>query len=90
MEQTLAFCQVVLRQDLVDKVRKIGETGVNTIELRPELVTKIKKHITETPKDPLPFPSFDPDPQVSSSYFWFGISCENNSNTVHTGMVSRA
>ena len=53
----MCFCQVVLKRSLVDSVVKdpyhLGWTE------------KVEKHKQRFPKDPLPFPFNDPDPQVS-------------------------
>jgi hypothetical protein len=58
-EQTMTFCQVVLRTDLIETVKDdpfhLGWTPI------------VKKHHDDYPLDPLPFPFNDPDPQVS---FW--------------------
>lgn len=55
-EQTMAFCQIVLKESLVNNVINdpygLGWTPI------------VKKHQEDFPKDPLPFPFNDPDPQV--------------------------
>lgn len=52
----MAFCQIVLKQSLVDSVEKdpyhLGWTE------------KVEEHKKKHPNDPLPFPFDDPDPQV--------------------------
>jgi len=53
----MAFCQVVLNRELIDDV----ETDAFHI---PGWKEKVKKHHEDHPKDPLPFPFDDPDPQV--------------------------
>ena len=57
-EQTMAFCQIVLKRSLVENVINdpydLGWTE------------KVKEHKKRFPKDPLPFPFNDPDPQVCS------------------------
>lgn len=55
-EQTMAFCQVMLKRSLVNNVINdpyhLGWTAI------------VEKHMKDNPKDPLPFPFSDPDPQV--------------------------
>lgn len=55
-EQTMAFCQVLLKRTLVDNVKN------DPFNLGWKEV--VEKHHEEYPKDPLPFPFEDPDPQV--------------------------
>ena len=65
-EQTMAFCQVLLKRSIVDSVFKdpyhLGWTAL------------VKKHQQDHPNDPLPFPFNDPDPQIytplSESHPW--------------------
>jgi pyranose oxidase len=65
-EQTMAFCQVLLKRTLVDNVINdpyhLGWTKI------------VKDHEYKFPLDPLPFPFDDPDPQVytplSKEYPW--------------------
>ena len=65
-EQTMAFCQVLLKRSIVDSVVKdpyhLGWTAL------------VKKHQQDHPNDPLPFPFNDPDPQIytplSESHPW--------------------
>ena len=52
-EQPLAFCQVVLLQSIVDSIEKNPDWKKIVDAFR-------KKH----PKDPIPIPYLDPDPQV--------------------------
>jgi len=59
-EQTMAFCQVVLKRSLVNVVEN------NSYKLG--WGDKVKKHHEKHPNDPLPFPFNDPDPQC---YFPF-------------------
>jgi len=65
-EQTMAFCQVVLRRSLVDNVKN------DPYNLGWK--KKVEEHKKKAPKDPLPFPFNDPDPQCyfpfSESYPW--------------------
>jgi pyranose oxidase len=57
-EQPLAFCQVVLNQDIVDGIAH-----------DPRFIEKVKKHQEANPKDPVPIPMNDPEPQV-----WIPVS----------------
>ncbi|KAH7098727.1 putative pyranose oxidase [Auriculariales sp. MPI-PUGE-AT-0066] len=56
-EQALAFCQIVLRQDLVDQVCDSGH---------PQWWTdRVAAHKAQFPNDPIPIPVQDPEPQVN-------------------------
>ena len=52
-EQPIAFCQIVLKQEIVD-----------SIESRPEWKEKVHQHKAKNPEDPIPIPLEDPTPQV--------------------------
>ncbi|KAK7398015.1 hypothetical protein QQX98_012623 [Neonectria punicea] len=54
-EQAMAFCQVILKTSLVDSV-KDDPYGLGW-------KAKVDAHKAKAPKDPLPFPFEDPDPQ---------------------------
>lgn len=54
-EQTMTFCQVILKQEFVEEVANSD---------RPEWKKKVDAHKMKHPEDPLPFPYNDPDPQV--------------------------
>ncbi|KAK7055210.1 hypothetical protein R3P38DRAFT_2681576 [Favolaschia claudopus] len=57
-EQPMAFCQIVLRQDLVD--------DAGNVEGKPEWWKKaVVEHRSKNPDDPLPFPFRDGEPQVT-------------------------
>ncbi|KIJ62441.1 GMC oxidoreductase [Hydnomerulius pinastri MD-312] len=56
-EQSLAFCQIVLKQELVDG-----------IETNPDFAAKVKAHRDRYPYDPLPIPFHDPEPQIMIPY----------------------
>lgn len=60
-EQSIAFCQVVLKRELIDKIEE-------TLANRPDLLEKIRKHREQFPNDPLPIPFTDPEPQVTMPY----------------------
>lgn len=64
-EQIMAFCQIVLSRKLVDRVSEHPD---------PSWEQRIKEHKERHPRDPLPFPFADPDPQVytpvSDAYPW--------------------
>jgi pyranose oxidase len=59
-EQPVAFCQIVLRQDLVDA---IGDD--------PRFADRVQTHAAQKPTDPVPIPGDDPEPQV-----WIPVSDE--------------
>ncbi|KAI9737862.1 MAG: hypothetical protein M1834_009232 [Cirrosporium novae-zelandiae] len=65
-EQTMAFCQVVLKRSLVDNIKN-DPYNLGWIK-------KVKEHKEKAPNDPLPFPFNDPDPQcyfpLSESHPW--------------------
>ena len=52
-EQPLAFCQVVLLQELIDSIPK-----------DPRWKDIVAKYQKDNPKDPIPIPYSDPQPQV--------------------------
>ena len=51
-EQPLAFCQIVLKQDIVD-------------DLCSTWKAKVDAYCNENPDDPIPIPMDDPTPQVA-------------------------
>lgn len=56
-EQPLAFCQIILNQDIVEDIGKLED--------KPTWWRKeVTNHRTKHPKDPLPIPFQDPEPQV--------------------------
>ncbi|RGP59363.1 pyranose 2-oxidase [Fusarium longipes] len=70
-EHPMAFCQVVLNNNLVDKVRNAKpEDG----SYGREWSDKVAQHGHKNPEDPVPFPYNDPDPQcyfpLSEKYPW--------------------
>ncbi|KAG8985905.1 Pyranose 2-oxidase [Tulasnella sp. JGI-2019a] len=56
-EQTIAFCQIVLKRQIVDDIRK-----------DPDFAEKVKAHRRSYPRDPLPIPFQDAEPQVMIPY----------------------
>ncbi|KAF8593009.1 pyranose 2-oxidase [Ceratobasidium sp. AG-I] len=54
-EQSIAFCQVVLKKELIDSIEK-------------RFPEQFKKHKDKNPNDPLPIPFNDPEPQVTMRY----------------------
>jgi len=52
-EQPMAFCQIVLKQELVDSIKP-----------RPEWKEKVDEYRDKNPEDPIPIPLDDPTPQV--------------------------
>jgi hypothetical protein len=60
-EQTMAFCQVILHENLVAPLKDPANYPPwVTPELRQKLIDHREKH----PEDPVPFPLNDPEPQV--------------------------
>jgi pyranose oxidase len=57
-EQPMSFCQIVLKQDLVDAIA--GD---------PRFTAKVQAHYKESPHDPVPMPPDEPEPQV-----WIPVS----------------
>jgi len=56
-EQSIAFCQIVLKRDIVE--------GIAT---NPDFAAKVAAHQKKHPKDPLPIPFDEPEPQVMIPY----------------------
>ncbi|KAG5636488.1 hypothetical protein H0H81_007854 [Sphagnurus paluster] len=56
-EQSIAFCQIVLKREIIDGIRN-----------NPEFVEKVRAHHERYPTDPLPIPFSDPEPQVMIPY----------------------
>ncbi|KAG5651605.1 hypothetical protein H0H81_008097, partial [Sphagnurus paluster] len=56
-EQSLAFCQIVLKREIVD-----------SIPLNPKFAERVAEHKKNHPKDPLPIPFPDPEPQIMIPY----------------------
>ena len=52
-EQPMAFCQIVLKQEIVDSIKS-----------HPEWKEKVDQHKAKNPEDPIPIPLEDPTPQV--------------------------
>lgn len=52
-EQPLSFCQIVLKQEIVNK-----------IEHDPRWKQRVEEHKRKNPSDPIPIPMDDPTPQV--------------------------
>ncbi|MPZ22494.1 MAG: pyranose oxidase [Dehalococcoidia bacterium] len=77
-EQPMSFCQIVLRQDLVDAV--VDD---------PRFRDRIAEFNKERPEDPIPLPTEDPEPQV-----WIPVSenrpwhCQIHRDAFHYGEVA--
>ena len=77
-EQPVAFCQIVLHQDLVD-----------AIAADERFADRIRQHAESRPHDPVPIPGDDPEPQV-----WIPVSddrpwhCQIHRDAFHYGDVS--
>ncbi|VDC06898.1 unnamed protein product [Peniophora sp. CBMAI 1063] len=56
-EQTMAFCQVVLKRSIIDDIEK-----------DPKFKNAVSKHHGRHPEDPLPIPFNDPEPQIYLKY----------------------
>lgn len=56
-EQSLAFCQIVLKKEIVDNIEK-----------DPRFEEAVKEHQEKYPDDPLPIPFSDPEPQIMLPY----------------------
>ncbi|KZS88318.1 pyranose oxidase [Sistotremastrum niveocremeum HHB9708] len=56
-EQMMAFCQIMLYRELINKVRDKPE---------PEWKARVEEHIKEYPLDPIAMPFDEPEPQVTS------------------------
>ncbi|KDQ21663.1 hypothetical protein BOTBODRAFT_182939 [Botryobasidium botryosum FD-172 SS1] len=56
-ERPVAFCQVVLGRNIIDKVEK-----------DPKYADRVKRHRQAAPGDSIPIPSDDPEPQVMQPY----------------------
>ncbi|KAF0323662.1 hypothetical protein GQ607_009108 [Colletotrichum asianum] len=67
-EQPMSFCQIVLDRKYIDAIKD------NTYKLDAEEKKAIQAHEKKFPKDPLPFPYNDPDPQcyfpLTKDYPW--------------------
>ncbi|KAK7705818.1 hypothetical protein SLS64_007766 [Diaporthe eres] len=70
-EQTMTFCQVVLKKKHVEMVEKTPWEIANGNQ---KIIDAVKKHLKNHPDDPLPFPFDDLDPNVytpfSEKYPW--------------------
>lgn len=77
-EQPVAFCQIVLNQDLVD-----------AIESDARFVDAVRAHAERSPTDPVPIPADDPEPNV-----WIPLSedrpwhCQIHRDAFHYGDVA--
>jgi pyranose oxidase len=76
-EQPMSFCQIVLKQSIVDAIPD-----------DPRFADKSKKHRKESPLDPVPFAAKEPEPQV-----WIPVSddrpwhCQIHRDAFHYGDV---
>jgi len=57
-EQPMAFCQIVLNQDIVDRMLD-----------NPRFAERMKAHLEQNPQDPVPIPEEEPEPQA-----WIPVS----------------
>ncbi|MBA3610870.1 MAG: pyranose oxidase [Rubrobacter sp.] len=57
-EQPMSFCQIVLRQDLVDRILE-----------NPRFAERVKAYREQNPLDPVPIPEGEPEPQA-----WIPVS----------------
>jgi hypothetical protein len=54
-EQPMSFCQIVLKQDIVDAIASDSRFS-----------DKVKAHAKQSPHDPVPIPEEEPEPQAVS------------------------
>jgi pyranose oxidase len=91
-EQTLSFCQIVFRRDIIDSLDPRinnkdwhlptgwGQPG----DTWPEWIQdKITTYVTDNPDDPLPIPLNDKEPQVTTPFF-LDTQTSSNSRPWHT------
>lgn len=77
-EQPVAFCQIVLNQEIVD-----------SIATDPRFTDVVQAHAQTSPTDPVPIPSGDPEPNV-----WIPLSedrpwhCQIHRDAFHYGEVA--
>ena len=77
-EQPMAFCQIVLNQDLVER-----------IPADPRFAERVRAHQEERPNDPVPIPRDEPEPNV-----WIPVSedrpwhCQIHRDAFHYGDVA--
>lgn len=77
-EQPVSFCQIVLRQDIVDGV-----------EADSRFTDRVAEHRKRRPEDPVPIPANDPEPNV-----WIPVSqdrpwhCQIHRDAFHYGDVA--
>src|SRR6266542_4520140 len=77
-EQPMAFCQIILGQDLVDGISE-----------DPRFTDRVAAHRQQHPGDPIPIPMFDPEPQV-----WIPVSndrpwhCQIHRDAFHYGDIT--
>jgi len=77
-EQPMAFCQIVLRQDIVDRIPD-----------NPEFAERVRAYREQNPHDPVPIPDGEPEPQV-----WIPVSddrpwhCQIHRDAFNYGDVS--
>jgi pyranose oxidase len=77
-EQPMAFCQIVLKQDIVDRIPD-----------NPAFAERVREHRRQHPEDPIPIPHTDPEPQV-----WIPVSedrpwhCQIHRDAFHYGDVA--
>lgn len=57
-EQPMSFCQIVLKQDIVDRILE-----------HPQFSERVKAHREQNPHDPVPIPEGEPEPQT-----WIPVS----------------
>ena len=57
-EQPMAFCQIVLNQDIVDRILE-----------NPRFADRVRAHMEQNPNDPVPIPEEEPEPQA-----WIPVS----------------
>ncbi len=77
-EQPMSFCQIVLKDELVDQIPE-----------NPEFAERVRAHREQNPHDPVPIPTDEPEPQV-----WIPVSddrpwhCQIHRDAFHYGEVA--
>jgi pyranose oxidase len=77
-EQPMAFCQIVLKQDIVDRLSEDAR-----------FAERLRAHREQNPRDPVPIPSDEPEPNV-----WIPVSeerpwhCQIHRDAFHYGDVA--
>ena len=77
-EQPKLFCQVVLNEDIIDKITHHTYPGLTT-----DMKDRIRYHRDLIPSDPVPIPTGDKPPQVSYLRL-YSVHVHTHTHTTHT------